>query len=277
VNLDQTDAYINQFFTGSPKTIRKNGKEVSNATLKHQIKETLPIVAEVYSAANDYIHFSPYYYHNFLEDKSDFDFSSLFTEESINDATQKMTELNNALLDILNQILQKYAFKYPFAPHPDNGYELSMNIVLYGICKVDKETGEKTMHFRAKLSDAYKYYESLYDTLQNAINHQIRKADRFGEKRIYRVENTCSPLLAEVDRMGELLGGIKEQVERECKCLNDYSVNFVTYHIGKDPLGGDMLDIDNPIYPDKFDLVKENLDEAEKKCIDYIKENGIEE
>jgi hypothetical protein len=275
VNLDQTDSYINQFFTGSPKTIKKEGKNVNNATLKHIIAEHYPEVAEVYNKANDYVHFSSYYYHDFLQEDSEFDFSNIFTEDYLNSLFSKMCELNDSLIDILGRILQKYEFVFPFIPDPRMGYLPNVQFGYQLTFRVDPDTNEYYAEGKISLHAAMEYYQKCVHTFQRVKEHQKRKAEKYGEENTERVDVTCTKLLEELYNMRNLIQIMVEIAKKEgLEALKDYSVLWAKVNLIPDPTGISDVSI-NGIYP--YDLsepiiTKENIEGLSEKAQPLIEE-----
>lgn len=275
VNLDQTDAYINQFFTGIPKTIKKEGLNINNATLKHIIADHYPEVAEVYNKANKYVHFSSYYYHDFLQEDSELDYSNIFTEAYLQELFEKMCKLNDNLVDILWKIIQKYEFVFPFVPDPKFGY-LPTPLFEYAFeYELDPETMCGSGEGKISLYAAMEYYQKCVTTFEKVLEHQERKAKKYGEENTERVDHTCSQLFEELYRMRNLIQIMVEIAQKDgLEALKNYTVYWSRVDLIPDPVNGMAI---NGLYPYNLDepiiqKAKYNAEEISKKAQPLIEE-----
>ena len=275
VNLDQTDAYINQFFTGSPKTIKKEGVNINNATLKHIISDHYPEVAEVYNKANKYVHFSSYYYHDFIQEDTELDYSNIFTDAYLQELFEKMCKLNDDLVDILWKIIIKYEFCFPFVPDPKFGY-VPVPQFEYGFTyKLDPETMCGDGEGKISLYAAMEYYQNCVTTFEKVKEHQKRKAEKYGEENTERVDVTCSKLFEELYRMRNLIAIMVEIAKKDgLEALKNYTVYWARVELIPDPVNGMAI---NGLYPYNLDepiieKAKHNEGEIAEKIQPLIEE-----
>lgn len=274
VNKDQTNSYINQFYTGIPHTISKNGYKVTSGSIKKVLEDKYPIVADFYKEASTYVHFSSYYYHDFLADSSAFDFSSLFSDESLNDIFNNMVKLNESLKSIILEIMDKYAMRFPFRLDPNSGYEerLDYPITMF----VTQEEGKEGlfMYTRISLNAAADYYEMLIDTLKKVHEHQSRKAEVLGED-AYRVNVVAGALCEELNRIDPLREEmLKIMKEEGGEALANYSVLWMIFPLLWIDGIGDFIDRQQMRLPDmsKPDIRKENIEGLSEKAQPLIEE-----
>lgn len=277
VNKDQTNAYINQFFTGKPKTISKNGYNVTSGSIKKVIEDKYPIVAEFYKEASTYVHFSNYYYHDFLVDSSAFDFSNLFSEESLADIFNNMVKLNETLKSIILEIMDKYAMRFPFRLDPNSGYLERLDYPITMI--VTEEEGKEGlfMYTRISLNAAADYYEMLISTLQKVHEHQRRKAEVLGED-AYRVNVVAGALCQELNRIDPLREEmLKIMKEEGGEALANYSVLWMIFPLLWVDGIGDFIDRQQMRLPDmsKPDIQKDNMEELAPQVKKQLEEKGI--
>lgn len=275
VNLNQTDSYIRQFFTGKPTRIRKKGEDITPQTLKKHIKQEYPIVADFFSDANNYIHFSSYYYHDFLQEDSELDFSNNFTEDYLNSLFNKMSELNDCLVDILWKIILKYEFSFPFIPDPRMGYLPNPQFCYMLTFRVDPDTNEYYADGKISLHAAMEYYQKCVNTFQRVKEHQKRKAEKYGEENTERVDKTCANLLKELYNMRNLIQIMIDIINKEgWDALKEYTVIWAKVHLIPDPTGIndasingiDPYDLSEPI------ITKENIEGVSEKAQPLIEE-----
>lgn len=106
-NDEDLTKYLTHYFSGKdPGKMRYKQHKRLNEMWKDYIKQDYPLVVEIYNETNQSVHFSNYYYHNFINSSMNGidSYASSYSEDGRNKLLDDMINLSFILREIMNRI-----------------------------------------------------------------------------------------------------------------------------------------------------------------------------